>query len=48
LSKAVGDMDQITQNNAAIAEETASNGRVLSSRAREMEQAVQTLASIIG
>jgi len=48
LSKAVGDMDQITQNNAAIAEETASNGRVLSSRAQDMELAVHKLTSIIG
>ncbi len=48
LSNAVGQMDQITQNNAAIAEETAGNGRVLNSRAQEMEQAVKTLTSIIG
>ena len=48
LSQAVGQMDQITQNNAAIAEETASCGRVLSSKAQDMEQAVGKLTMIIG
>ncbi len=48
LSQAVGHMDQITQNNAAIAEETASVGRLLNSKARVMEQTVDKLTSIIG
>jgi methyl-accepting chemotaxis protein len=48
LSQAVGQMDQITQNNAAIAEETASCGRVLSSKAQDMENVVLKLSTIIG
>lgn len=48
LSQAVGQMDQITQNNAAIAEETASCGRLLNAKARDMEDAVVKLTSIVG
>jgi len=48
LSQAVGQMDQITQDNAAIAEQTASAGRVLNSKARDMEHAVDKLTAIIG
>ncbi len=48
LSQAVGHMDKITQDNAAIAEETAGCGRVLSSKAHDMESAVEKLTLIIG
>ncbi len=48
MNETMGQMDQITQNNAAIAEETAASGQELNARAKDMDNAVENLARIIG
>ena len=44
LNTAVAQIDSVTQRNAAIAEETASAGRLLADKAREMDNAVRILS----
>ena len=48
INLAIGKVDQVAQDNAAIAEETASAGRSLSSQAHEMKTAVVELKHMIG
>jgi methyl-accepting chemotaxis protein len=40
LSQAIGTMDQVTQQNAALVEEAAAATEALKAQARQMEQAV--------
>ena len=47
INTAVGQLDSVTQNNAASAEESASAGEELSAQAREMNEMVQSLGRII-
>lgn len=48
INQAIGQVDQVAQNNAAIAEETASAGRLLDNKAHEMKAAVVDLRQMIG
>ncbi|HEX7655336.1 MAG TPA: methyl-accepting chemotaxis protein, partial [Verrucomicrobiae bacterium] len=48
INKAVGQMDKITQSNAASAEESAAAAEELNAQAELMKQAVQELTQLIG
>ena len=48
VNTAVSQMDQVTQSNAANAEESASASEELSAQARELKQMVLTLVTIVG
>jgi methyl-accepting chemotaxis protein len=48
VNKAVAEMDQVTQSNAAHAEETASASEELSAQALEMDHAVEKLVDLVG
>ena len=48
INTAVSQLDQVTQGNAANAEESASASEELSAQARELEDTVNVLASIVG
>lgn len=48
INKAVGQMDSVTQSNAANAEESASATQVLNSQAEAMHTAVDELLALVG
>jgi len=47
INCAVGQLDQLTQTNAASAEESASASEEMSGQARELDKMVQALASLL-
>lgn len=48
VTKAVAQMDQVTQQNSAFSEETASGSEELSSQAENLKDIIDTLVAIIG
>ncbi len=48
INKAVSNMDQVTQNNAASAKQTAASASTMSDEAVQLEQAVRDLQTIVG